>query len=202
MEPRWRYSASQIRSTPKELTEGARGVIAAKPRLVGLLTLASVASAGVAGAGETRYTYDVLGRLTAATIDTGPLHGQQQSFAYDAAGNRTAALGLAPESPQTSVVPAPPFVSLVGGNGSLVIAVGDSSAGGSVFVSIDGVPVAVQFVVSGSVSIGLTGAAFGDHAVAVTYTGDPSHLGGSYSFNVKFGNLDWLPSVLDLALQN
>lgn len=60
-------------------------------RMLLLVTVgASYAATGSAQAQEsTTYTYDALGRVTAANRSGGPMNGANSGYVYDPAGNRT-----------------------------------------------------------------------------------------------------------------
>lgn len=73
------------------------------------IALSCVLSGGSAHASETvRYTYDVLGRLTATATVGGPNSGTNVAAGFDPAGNRT---GYAVSGSQAMTVPGPQIVT-------------------------------------------------------------------------------------------
>lgn len=165
--------------------------------LIGILAGFGAATAAFA---ETKYTYDALGRVTNVQVVGGAAHGQYESFSYDAAGNRVQVQKQAPSVPATSVVPSTTNLILSGGQVQLTLTVGNSSTGGTVSVSMDGVFVATAAVVNGTVTLQIPNASVGNPQIRVTYSGDANNLPTTFIFNAVVRDLSWLPAVLDLIL--
>ena len=157
-------------------------------------------TAATAAFAETKYTYDALGRVTNVQVVGGAAHGQYESFSYDAAGNRVQVQKQAPSVPATTVVPSTTNLILTGGQATLTLAVGNSSTGGTVSVSMDGAFITTATVVNGTVTIQIPDATVGEHKIRVTYSGDANHLPTTFIFDATVRDLSWLPAVLDLIL--
>ena len=82
----------------------------------------------------------------------------------------------------------------------MTLTVGNSSTGGTVSVSMDGVFVATASVVNGTVTLQIPNASVGNHKIRVTYTGDANNLPTTFIFDAVVRDLSWLPAVLDLIL--
>lgn len=156
-----------------------------------------------AGAGETTtFTYDALGRLVQAQISGGVMHGVQQGFQYDAAGNRTQLQTAGATTPMpTMITPSRTTLNVMGGNSAaLTLYVGDTSASGTVSFSINDVFVGSAQVVNGVVQTVLQGVTAGNYTLRAIYTGDTNNEPTTATFNVKIQDLSWLPVVIDLIL--
>jgi hypothetical protein len=152
---------------------------------------------------DTKYTYDALGRLQSVQVQGGVLNGQQQSFSYDAAGNRLQVQRQLPPNAQPTVItPTSTVLGVMGGATVLTLTVGGASAGGTASVSIDGAYFGTATVANGSVSIHMSGVSLGQHQVSVIYTGDANNEPATYAFAATARDLSWLPAVIDFVLSN
>lgn len=160
-------------------------------------------ASGIAYAGQTvNYTYDALGRLVQAQVQSGPGAGTTEGYSYDAAGNR--------KQYQVSGAPGQTPVTLSMGNtivnetstgATITVNVGSSSASGTLTLTENGVLLGSTWVANGQASVILQGLTKGKQTVTATYSGDDTYAAQTTTFTINVEDLSWLPAVLNLLLQ-
>jgi hypothetical protein len=83
---------------------------------------------------------------------------------------------------------------------TLTVQVSGSSPTGTVVFYEGETFLGMATVIDGLASIDVLGLALGSHTITAVYSGDASHSGNTFVFQLKVVNLDWLPAVLDLVL--
>lgn len=161
-----------------------------------LATISTLLAAGSSPlASTTSYQYDALGRVSVVTEGAAIVR-----YYYDAAGNRT----QKQTQGGTATTIAMPSSSAVerGGSVVLTVTVGGTSPGGWVSFYEGTTFLGSAQVTNGTATVELIGLTRGSHNITVSYSGDVTNGANSVSFPIKVVNLDWLPAVLEILMND
>jgi len=160
-----------------------------------VVILGFLAASGSSYASTTSYQYDALGRVTVVTDGAAVVR-----YYYDAAGNRT----QKQTQGGTATTIAMPSSSAVerGGSVVLTVTVGGTSPGGWVSFYEGSTFLGSAQVTNGTATVELIGLTRGSHNITVSYSGDVTNGSNSVSFPIKVVNLDSLPAVLEILMND
>jgi len=159
-------------------------------------------AAGAANSSQTvAYTYDALGRLKQAQVQSGPEAGTLQVFTLDPAGNRInyPVSGATTPASITASMTSTVINQTVMGT-PLTVNFSGTAVGGTVSFYENGVFLGSTWVANGQASIILEDFPRGTHTITVNYSGDGTHAAQTTTFTIRVASLSWLPAVLELLL--
>lgn len=164
----------------------------AKP-IAAMAALLIVANSSLAS--TTSYQYDALGRISVITEGAALVR-----YYYDAAGNRT----QKQTQGGTATTIAMPSSNAVerGGSVVLTVTIGGTSPSGWVSFYEGSTFLGSAQVTNGTATVELIGLTLGSHNITVSYSGDVAHGSNSVSIPIKVVNLDWLPAVLEILMND